>query len=61
MATQYYCRHGLTLADTCDACEVEAAREYDRRYGPGVDEARKVITEAAVRRLTESQKEKFEL
>lgn len=43
MTEHFKCRHGLTLAENCDACELELARERDQRLGPLVDEARKVI------------------
>lgn len=48
MTEHYRCRHGLTLGENCDACEIEAARETDRRYGLAVDEARKLIAAAPI-------------
>lgn len=54
MTEHYKCRHGLTLQDTCDACEIEAARKTDRRYGPMVDAARKLISAAPKDRYIEA-------
>lgn len=48
MTEHYRCRHGLTLAEDCDACEIEMAMENERRFGLLVDEARKTIAEATL-------------
>ncbi|WP_156773590.1 hypothetical protein [Paraburkholderia tropica] len=53
MTTQYRCRHGLTLAENCDACELEIARERDQRLGPLLDEARKRIEQEKERASAE--------
>ena len=54
MTNHYKCRHGLTLAENCDACELELARERDQRLGPMVDEARRVIAAAPKDRYVET-------
>lgn len=56
MTEQYRCRHGLTLTENCDACEIEMAMERDRRLGPIVDEARRVIEQAESSRKDEEVK-----
>lgn len=56
MPEHYHCRHGLTLAENCDACEIEMAMEKDRRFGPIVDEARKVIAEKESQATPQEQK-----
>lgn len=43
MIERWKCKHGLTLSDRCDACEVEEARETVRRHGEEVDAARRLI------------------
>jgi hypothetical protein len=45
MTTQT-CRHGLRLTEPCRECALAKAQEIDRRFGPEVDEARRVIAEA---------------
>ncbi|KVT86318.1 hypothetical protein WT25_11230 [Burkholderia territorii] len=47
-STEGHCSHGKTWKDYCPACALIRAQETVRQWGSEVDDARKVIAEAAV-------------
>ena len=40
------CSHGKTWDEPCPDCELVSAKEFIKRWGKAVDEARKVIAES---------------
>ena len=40
------CSHGKTWAEECPDCALISAKEFVKRWGKAVDEARKVIAES---------------
>jgi hypothetical protein len=55
------CSHGVKWGDECPECEWISAREIEAHWGEMVDEARRVIAEAARERMEELKKTEFEL
>lgn len=55
------CSHGVAWGDHCPECELISARQIVDHWGEMVDEARKVIVDAATKRIQELKKEEFEL
>lgn len=53
MTEHYRCRHGLTLSENCDACEIDAARELVDHWGSAIDAARRLIAAAPKDRYVE--------
>jgi hypothetical protein len=45
------CSHGKTWDEECPECELVGAREFVRRYGPMIDEARAKIEELTKREV----------
>lgn len=43
MTEQWRCSHGLSLRETCEACDKELAEEILRRWQQPVHEAERVI------------------
>jgi hypothetical protein len=50
------CSHGKTWAESCSECDLVSAREFVRRWGPLVDEARAKIEAMEVARTEEVEK-----
>jgi len=46
MTERWRCPHGLTLTETCEACDADLARELLRHWQQPVAEAQRVIEEA---------------
>lgn len=50
MPVNEQCRHGISWKCVCAQCEFALALETEVRHGREVDEARKVIEEAQIKR-----------